>query len=190
MDAAGIAEFWSGLPKEINEQSIVLITATSSPTPGSPFSGYAITAIPSETPPKTSGIVIPQIPEFLEKSYFLSRLPPHLCLPPEDIHIVVSTKSGAEQAVNVFDDVLKPVFNTIGLDGTSYQVLRTESGDTIRDFAGGRLRHRADEGVAQTVVLLSGDGAVVDIVNGLMNVSYTRSRYVTAIHPMVELHYL
>jgi hypothetical protein len=55
--------------------------------------------------------------------------------------------------------------------------LETESSDTVKEFAGGRLREKAHQGVRQTVVLLSGDGGVVDIVNGLMNDGNPKSRY-------------
>jgi hypothetical protein len=178
-----------GLPEEINNQSIIVITKTSSPNPGLTPPGYAITAVAPDTLPGISKVLISQIPEFLEQSHFLSQLPPHLRLPPKDIHVVISTKSGAEQAVAVFDNVLKPVLNTVGLGEASYQVLRTESSDTVKEFAGGRLTGRANEGVAQTVVLLSGDGGVVDIVNGVMNLGDTKSRYVFTIYPMAGLHF-
>jgi len=72
------------------------------------------------------------------------------------------------------------VLSIVGLDKTSYQVLKTESSDTVKEFAGGQLRERANQGVAQTVLLLSGDGGMVDIVNGLMNDGDARSRYVFA----------
>lgn len=168
------AQFWSAMPEEVNHQSIVVITKNTST-----LSGYDITAITSGTPPRIDSSIISQLPKFLER-HFLSHLPPHLRLPPEDIYIIISTKSGAEQAAAVFDDVLKPVLSIVGLDKTSYQVLKTESSDTVKEFAGGQLRERANQGVAQTVLLLSGDGGMVDIVNGLMNDGDARSRYVFA----------
>jgi hypothetical protein len=177
------AQFWSAMPEEINYQSIIVITKDTSST----LSEYDITAVTPGTPPRTDSSIISQLPRFLEK-YFLSHLPPHLRLPPEDIHIIISTKSGAEQAAAVFDNVLKPVLSIVGLDKTSYQVLKTESSDTVKEFAGGWLRERANQGVAQTVLLLSGDGGVVDIVNGLMNDGDARSGYVFAIYPAAALY--
>src|SRR6202034_1014582 len=114
---------------------------------------YAIIALTPDSPPRTSKLIISQLPEFLTP-HFLPQPPPHLRLPPKNIHIIISTKSGAEQAVAVFDNVLKPVLDAVGLDETRYQVLKTESSDTVKEFAGGPLRDRAIQGLAQTVVLL------------------------------------
>lgn len=172
MDTTFEGQFWSSMPEYINDQSIIVITRETSPKHG----GYDVMAITPDTPPRTDTSIISQLPKFLER-HFLPQLPPHLRLPPEDVHIIISTKSGAEQATAVFDNVLKPVLSIVGLDKTSYQILRTESSDTVREFASGRLRERANEGVAQTVLLLSGDGGVVDIVNGLMKDGDSKSRY-------------
>lgn len=168
------------MPEEMNEQSIIVITKDTSLKPGPTPFGYDITAITPDIPPGISKHAISQLPKFLEDKHFLEQLPPHLRLPLEDFHIIISTKSGAEQAAAVFDNILKPVLSTMGLDENSYQVLRTESGDTVKEFASGRLRERANQGVAQTVLLLSGDGGVVDIVNGLMKDGDTKSRYAFA----------
>jgi hypothetical protein len=189
MDPTFEAQFWSVMPEEMSEQSIIVITKPTSPKPERTPSGYTITAITPDTPPRTSNIIISQLPKFLE-SHSLSHLPPHLGLPSEDFHIIISTKSGAEQAVAVFENVLKPVLSTVGLDENSYQVLRTESSDTVKEFAGGRLRERANQGVAQTVVLLSGDGGVVDVVNGLMNDGDSKSRYVLGNYLAVALPFV
>lgn len=78
----------------------------------------------------------------------------------------------------------------VGLDKTSYQVLRTESSDTVKEFASERLWERANDGVAQTVLLLSGDGGVVDIVNGLMKGGDCKSRYVLDNYLAVALSFV
>jgi hypothetical protein len=179
------AQFWSSMPEDINEQSIIAITKNPSSKPA----GYDITAITPSTPPRTDNRIITQLPKFLER-YFLSHLPPHLRLPPDDIHILISTKSGTEQAATVFGSVLEPVLSLVGLDKTSYQVLRTESSDTVKEFASERLWERANDGVAQTVLLLSGDGGVVDIVNGLMKGGDCKSRYVLDNYLAVALSFV
>jgi hypothetical protein len=56
----------------------------------------------------------------------------------------------------------------IGLKDGSYTVVKTSSHETIRDLSTWRLRERAEKGVKQTVLLLSGDGGVVDLINGLL----------------------
>lgn len=183
MDASSIAQRDNDLPEDIKEGIIVV---TRSPTPQS---GYIITSLPSTN----SGISRQETLHLfspLLKTYFLSQLPSHLSLPPEDLHVVISTKSGTEQAASTFENVLKPVLNTVGRDVTSYRVLETDSSDTIKNFVDGHLRKRACDGVNQTVLLLSGDGGVVDVVNGLLQDGDTKSRYVLVIPCYIEVGFV
>jgi hypothetical protein len=139
--------------------------------------GYTITSLTSSRF-ESSPIYETPLYSPARKSYFLPQLPPHLSLPPEDIHLIISTQSGAEKADATFENVLKPVLCSVGLHEDRYQLLKTESSDTVKDFAAGTLRKRALEGTRQTVLLLSGDGGVVDLVNGLLQDSVPKKRYV------------
>lgn len=163
-----------GLIEEIRDGIIVV---TKSPAPQS---GYTITSLPNSSSNITQSQTSHLFSLFLI-SYFLPYLPLHLNLPPEDIHVIISTKSGTEKAAATFENVLKPVLNAVGLGETSYRALWTQSSDTVKEFAAGPLRKKAQDGVGQTVLLLSGDGGVVDIVNGLMQDNGTKSRYVLSI---------
>jgi hypothetical protein len=106
--------------------------------------------------------------EFL-KNNFIQALPPYLELPAADIHVVVSTKSGTGKAESIFESLVKPVLNVIGFGDTSYNLVKTESHETVRKFASGTLREKASSGKPQTVLLLSGDGGIVDLINGLFD---------------------
>jgi hypothetical protein len=99
----------------------------------------------------------------------LQSLPSHLHLgtTPEKIHILISTKSGTGKAEQVFEDIIKPLLDAVGLKGT-YNEFRTTSHRSIKEFASGPLLDQAQKGHAQTIFLLSGDGGIVDIVNGLL----------------------
>ncbi|KAK4125972.1 hypothetical protein N657DRAFT_614222 [Parathielavia appendiculata] len=95
--------------------------------------------------------------------------PPHLGLP-HNVHVVISTRSGLRLAPDFYQTVLRPLLAAVGLKpaesgAEGYQVTVTKNPNTIRDFARelGRDRDAGDK----TVILLSGDGGVVDILNGL-----------------------
>ncbi|KAF4977467.1 hypothetical protein FZEAL_6031 [Fusarium zealandicum] len=98
-----------------------------------------------------------------------------------EVDIVVSTKSGLGLAPRVWKDVLEPLFqlvaenesretnnhdSTVDSSKSKHRVTFTESAGTVRDFAKGLWDSRSLNGRARTVLLLSGDGGVVDILNG------------------------
>lgn len=91
---------------------------------------------------------------------------------PSELHIVVSTGSGLRRAEIFYQEVLRPLLDAVGLHpsesgeaGGGYGVTVTKNSNTIREFA---LELGADSSAGEkTVVLLSGDGGVVDLLNGL-----------------------
>jgi Diacylglycerol kinase catalytic domain len=103
------------------------------------------------------------------------HLPDHLLLQPTDgqpnIHVVISTFSGTQKAEAFFEDALKPLLDE--LNTPPYQVHRTESPDTISQFARHVILPRANDGIKQLVILLSGDGGIVDLVNVLREENVT-----------------
>ncbi|KAK4178188.1 ATP-NAD kinase-like domain-containing protein [Triangularia setosa] len=108
--------------------------------------------------------------------------PPHLR---SDPHIVVSTRSGIRLAVPFYERVFRPLLGALGLEaapdsepnpnseeavsgsgcGYRYKVTITENEHTIRDFASAHLTK--DKTEKRMIVLLSGDGGVVDLLNGI-----------------------
>jgi hypothetical protein len=111
---------------------------------------------------------------FLEKHYIKS-LPNHLELANE-LQVLISTLSGTRLASEFYDEVLRPVLQNLSFEESQYTVVRTESAHTILNLAKSALAENANDGKKQTVVVLSGDGGVVDIINGLLE-SGERSRY-------------
>jgi hypothetical protein len=162
----------------INEEDIICIIPA---TPSSQQLGFTVHHLsPSEPIPRLSITQVPSTPPPNLFPYFLQlphRFPSYLRLPTGNIHVLLSTKSGGGHAVLAWDQVVKPVLYSIGLKEESYRVLRTESHDSVREFAQDVLRVKAGEGAKQAVIVLSGDGGVVDLLNGVM--SGERSRYVT-----------
>lgn len=99
--------------------------------------------------------------------------PLHLFIPPyhssPNLHIIISIGSGVGNARRFFDHTLKAALEPLGLDERAYQLHETESDTHITDLSRTVFLPRANEGVAQTILLLSGDGGILDIINVLLS---------------------
>jgi diacylglycerol kinase family enzyme len=93
------------------------------------------------------------------------------------LFVIISTLSGTGGAQQYFDEVIKPTLAAIDIPESAYHVERTSSNSSVLDFTGRVLRERANAGIPQTILLLSGDGGIVDIVNVLSS-SPRSDRYV------------
>lgn len=86
-----------------------------------------------------------------------------------DSHIVVSTNSGTSKAIQVWQQVVKPLLDLYGrTEGKDFVLHVTTSETSVSYFTRNVLLPRANAGVTQSVMLLSGDGGIVDILNGLL----------------------
>ena len=113
-------------------------------------------------------------------SHILPSRPSSLFISPyrdgtSNLHVVISTKAGTGEAQGFFNDVLKDLLGLIGLKKESYVVHVTKSEKSISHLADEIFSFRANEGFAQTILLLSGDGGVVDVVNTLLSSSQSES---------------
>ncbi|OBT73539.1 hypothetical protein VF21_07213 [Pseudogymnoascus sp. 05NY08] len=172
-------------------ESDVLAIVPSSTTPPT----HTVYTIPTISTPENTALPVPDVelhktdlkgaPEAFISKHLLSGSAPHLSLPAEDIHVVISSKSGTGKAAAFFESVLAPALKVLGLGGDGYQVVHTTSHETITELAEGTLREKAARGVRQTVILLSGDGGVVELLNGLVGaeVSSTYTRPAIALFP-------
>ena len=118
-------------------------------------------------------LVKEHFPEFLLDKCYLSTKPSHLSLPkgPDgepNIHVVVSIRSGTWEAELFFRNVVQHILQAVGLSKSDYQVHHTSSEKSVIEFTTNLLLPVANAGRAQTVILLSGDGGMVDITNVLL----------------------
>lgn len=109
-----------------------------------------------------------------------AKRPPHLLVPPNhdttpNLHVIVSVRSGIGKAQDFYEDVLKNAFHAVELGDTSYRLYITESENFITDLARTIFLPRANEGISQTILLLSGDGGIVDLMNALLSSPQTNS---------------
>ncbi|KAI0409087.1 ATP-NAD kinase-like domain-containing protein [Xylaria palmicola] len=122
--------------------------------------------------------------EQLLSDFGINNPPLHLQPSPQRrIHVVVSTHSGTGLSLQFYENVLAPLLGAVGLTASaepgrggaeqheaSYHPLITQDADSVKKFAQHLSgRNRAEEGVEHTVVLLSGDGGIVDMLNGYVH---------------------
>lgn len=83
-----------------------------------------------------------------------------------DLHVVLSTGSGTGLATSVWQSLVKPLLDQQKLACTLHE---TTSSDSIKELVESTILPKANKGIRQTVILLSGDGGVVDTINALLS---------------------
>ncbi|KAF2244430.1 hypothetical protein BU26DRAFT_569413 [Trematosphaeria pertusa] len=87
-----------------------------------------------------------------------------------ETHIVISTGSGTNKAITFYDEAVKPVLETLFPKGHgNFLIHHTESASTILDLTNDIFFPTANAGITLRIILLSGDGGVIDLVNGLLS---------------------
>jgi diacylglycerol kinase family enzyme len=109
--------------------------------------------------PRLTRICISQLSEGL--SSFLTEIPSYL-KQGEPVQVVISTQSGTGTAKTAFHDIVQPILTYLDI---SHQVHETQSARTILELSRSQFLDRACAGIPQTIILLSGDGGLVDIVD-------------------------
>ena len=148
-------------------QRILFVTKTNEPGSNAPSSAGVLEVIDSTNLPQAfidANLISTRVQGF---SYPKAESPPHY------FYVIISILSGVGEAQRYFDDVVKPAFAAIGIHEYAYYVHTTYSNKSVLDFASSVLLPRANEGASQTVLLLSGDGGVVDIVNAMLSAERT-----------------
>lgn len=86
-----------------------------------------------------------------------------------ETHVILSTGSGSNQAITFFEDSVKPVLATLFPTAyNGFHIHQTQSSETILNLSRDVFFPKADAGSLLRIILLSGDGGVVDLVNGLL----------------------
>lgn len=82
----------------------------------------------------------------------------------DSTHVIVSTGSGTGKASEVWETIVKPQ-----LDGKQYEVHFTTSENSVSDLTRAVFLPLANRGAALSLILMSGDGGIVDVVNTLLS---------------------
>jgi len=142
--------------------------------PALPADHTLLYTLPNSSPKPT-----PQISPLLFRSAIATHLPPtflsaHTPTPnawwqhlspqrkPPLLHVVVSPASGTGQAPDVWTHLLQPLLHHLNAD---YTLHTTTSTTSIADLATSLFLPAAYSGTSQLIILLSGDGGVVDLLN-------------------------
>lgn len=89
-------------------------------------------------------------------------------------HVIVSTGSGTGTALQVWAELVKPLLSYLGLhEGGGYTVHITESANSVSEIAQQTILPAANDGRNQSILLLSGDGGIVDIINALLSAEHS-----------------
>ncbi|KAI9818698.1 MAG: hypothetical protein M1832_004173 [Thelocarpon impressellum] len=124
--------------------------------------------------PHLGKLSMSNLPARVLSSHYIPKLPSHLKLSSSvqdaspNLHVIVSSGSGTGFAEIFFSSLLKPLFSAIDLPPSSYLLHTTQSPESVSELTTSQLLPRAHQGISQTVVLLSGDGGVHDVVNALL----------------------
>lgn len=113
----------------------------------------------ANSPESVNKIQISSLPPSLSR--LVAEIPGHL-QHEEPLQVVVSTRSGTGAAQSVFQNTVRPFLAHLDL---KYEVYETQSTQTILELSQSRFLERACSGSPQTILLLSGDGGLIDIVD-------------------------
>lgn len=119
-----------------------------------------------------------ELPEDFVKRYtigpYVSQIYP--------LHVVVSIASGTGLAKDFYESSLRPLLDHLGyLDLDSCSIHYTKSENTVTQLTKTVFVPAANAGKKQWIILLSGDGGIVDVVNAILGqgkfaAEYTRPR--------------
>jgi diacylglycerol kinase family enzyme len=95
---------------------------------------------------------------------------PASAITPRETHIILSTGSGHKQAALFCNDVVYPILDAIQpgfIDEAEEHI--TESENSILEFTRDTFFPEANKGTPLRLILASGDGGIVDLVNSLLD---------------------
>lgn len=89
----------------------------------------------------------------------------------ENFHIIVSTASGLRRAEAFWKQALLPFLDAVSPPKrpANYELHLTSSEQSVTELACNVLLPAANQGKEQLVIVLSGDGGVIDVVNALLS---------------------
>ncbi|KAM0258091.1 hypothetical protein ACHAQJ_003996 [Trichoderma viride] len=181
------------ITNQVKSQTVVFVLDLSQTA--SDKTGYIISALveDAENPEERFRLLLlatASIPDELEQ-YRIGGLPSYLW-PVEgeqDVDVVVSTKSGVGLSLQFWQAVLQPLWSLIAVlsfgetDRGVLNIIITQDEQSVREFA---TSLDSDDAVSKsrTIVLLSGDGGIVDLLNGSSHDAPSTRQLLLALLPL------
>ncbi|KAL6896476.1 ATP-NAD kinase-like domain-containing protein [Trichoderma evansii] len=162
---------WKGSNNgQVKYQNVIFVLDKSQASSGDK-SGYIISALvedPEKSPEERFQLLLlatDSVPDELLQKFRIGGLPDYLkpVKDKHDVDVIVSTKSGVGLSQLFWQTVLQPLWSSVGELSSEVNVLITQDEHSVRNFAQS-LSSSASK--SRTVVLLSGDGGIVDLING------------------------
>ncbi|KAK9237984.1 ATP-NAD kinase-like domain-containing protein [Lipomyces kononenkoae] len=104
------------------------------------------------------------------QKYLLPSLPSHLDSRRSHITVVNSSTAGTQKGKQVYDKLLHPLLQTLDI---AHEYIPTTSASTISEL--GVSLSTNEPGLPRTIVLLSGDTSIHELVNSLAPISLTQT---------------
>jgi diacylglycerol kinase family enzyme len=96
----------------------------------------------------------------------------------QETHVILSTGSGHRKADDFFNQCVHPLLATLYPEHhKGFHIHTTQSADSVLELATNVFFSKANQGTRLRIIVLSGDGGIVDLVNGLSSHS-TSAAYV------------
>lgn len=87
----------------------------------------------------------------------------------DENHVIISTGSGGKLAKKFFNQAVSPVLQSVYPTSYSqFQIHETESESSILNLTSTVFFPKSNAGTSLRIILLSGDGGIIDLVNGLL----------------------
>lgn len=85
-----------------------------------------------------------------------------------ETHVILSTGSGHQKAAVFYDECVGPLLAALHPDNhQTFRVHTTKSATSVLELANDVFFTAANSGTALRIIVLSGDGGIIDLVNGL-----------------------
>lgn len=173
----------------LKEADIVFVLQQNDRQQLDPEGHYFIYSVASETDEAPLKLrvskVVNILPQDVLDRHLITSVPNHLvCDATHRLTVLVSTHSGLCKAESFYTLVLRRLLRSLGVaeaqewsqdrDQNKYEVITTKDENTVKDL-GKQLSEPSGNSQARTIILLSGDGGVVDLLNGADHAANTLS---------------
>ena len=178
----------------IKDQCIIAITGRTPLGPSQHSRERSILVVKADETSKSGcyfeAVEATRLPASFEECHAIDLLPPHLRSThfqnQINLHVIISTRSGTGLGEVFFKDVVYPCLAALGLDN-AYETHKTTSEKTVTELAESIFLPQAKSGVRQTIIVLAGDGAVVDLVNVFQSWNIKNEGFTSFVKPTIAL---